>query len=448
MNEERNEAVKSRRPLLIRCIALFLAILMILEVGVFNASSVRFLREHYEKSDYETVANYLFENDEYLTADRLQRMRQVLRMVGTLDSFDDYYLASSVAIADENYTLATSCAEKCVELYEGNDGRLAELYVRLGCLYGLEDDWAAAGEAFSKARALDADNSSTILMLAESYLRRGDYAQALEAMESYGQREPLNAAQLNAVATMQLSLGMTQEAIDSCTQALSMAGADREDLLYLRAQAYLALGETAKALADVQAYAEAGGDADEAATMQAIAYEDLEDYAGALQAYLRMIEKGDASPGIYELAVERAYLIGDYGTMLALCEQVGQFELSDEVRLPFIKWTGVALLESERYAEAREMLTAYLEQEETNPEMLYLRGLAYMGEEHYRSAIADFNAAMVSEDLTDKCLYNRALCWLLRENSEKATEDFSAILERNADPEAVAMTRSLLGLDG
>ena len=448
MNEETNEQVKSRRPLWIRGIALFVALLLLLEVGIFNASTVRFLREDYAGSDYESMADYLYENDGYLTADRLRRMRAVLRLLGTPDTFDEYYLAASVAIADENYSEAARHTEKCVELYEGSDRRLAELYVRLGCLYGLEDDWRSAGEAFSEAYSLDRENSSAILMLVESYLRQGEYVQALEAMETYGQAEPLSAAQLNAVATMQLSLGKTQEAIESCTAALDMEDADRAELLYLRAQAYLSLGETAKALADAQAYAEAGGSEDEAATMQAIVLEDAEDYAGALQVYLQMIERGEAAPGIYELAIERAYLIGDYETMLTLCEQVRQLELSDEVALPFIKWSGVARLELGAYDEALKDIAAYLEKVPENPEILYLRGLAYMGTEHYRSAIGDFTAAMASEELMDKCLYNRALCWLLRDNSEKATADFSTILERNADPEAVAMTRALLGLDG
>ena len=435
----------TRRPLVVRGIALFLAIVLIAEVGLFNASTIRFLRESFEDSDYETVADYIAEDDDYLSMSRLERMRAVLRAMGQLNTYDDYSLAASIAIADEDYDKAAEYLSSGIELFRGSDAELAELYVKLGCVNGLRNEWKYAELNFLRATELDDTSATGWLMLSEAQLRQNDYEHALENISRYGALEELNADQFLAVGSMQFQLGRYEECVESCEKAMSYDDCDMAGALLTRARARLMLGQTAETVADAQACLAIEPNNAEAVSLLAMCSDTLGDYEQALSYYRQLIDLGFAGLDSYEQAVQSAYLMEDYPLVVSLSQEA-LAKADDREAIPFYKWLGVAQVELAEYAEGEKNLTAFIEADEAGPEIYYLRGICRLATENYKAAAEDFTSAMEEETLIDESLYNRALCWLNLNEAEKGAADFQEILERNANPQIVALTLELLEL--
>ena len=454
-NGESKKDASKARPYIIRITAAVLATLMVLELVLLNASAIRFRKDDYADSELETAANYVNENDEYLTADRLERMQAVLRSVGTPKTFDDYNLAASRAIADEKYEDAARDLENAIRLFEGEPEDLAALYVKLGCVYALQSDWETARSRFETATKRDASNADAWLMLAESCLQAEDYAAALDAMAVYGEMAELTGSQYEAIAVMQLQQECCAEAIETCNKALALPDANAATLYSIRSQAWLALGDAEKAALDAESSIAAGNADSDVKLLAAAGRHAAGDYTGALKLYRELLNEGQGSQDLYRQSVECAYLAGDYEAVAELCREVLGLpedaaeapETVDEQKIEFFKWLGVSLLESERYAEAETYLTVFLEHTEPTAEGLFLRGLCRLAQEQYESAAQDFTDAMTEESLLDECLYNRAVCYMYLDQAEKATADFQQVIDRNADPDVIALTCKLLDID-
>ena len=432
-------------------IAVILAVTMIAELALYNAASIRFSRDKYTDSEYAQMADYLEEDDEYMSASRLQRMRAVLRLLGQPQSYDEYSLAASVAIADEDYTKAAEMLEECVRLFTGPDEELADLYVKLGCVNALERRWKTALTNFRNAAERDGGNTNAWLMMGEACLRTEDYAGAVEAMRTYGTLKELTPAQYSAVASMELILGRAEDAVESCTTGLSLADdGSRAELLYTRAQAQLLLGHTELAAQDAADSFAAGGSEIETKTLQAASYDAVGRYTDAYPLYLQAIQAGSQDPMLFRQAVECAYLCGDYETMLSLAERGLTLTeaLDTQTLTTFYKWIGVGNMENGNLAEADENLGLYIENvSQPEAEIYYLRGLSRMTLGNYDGAIEDFTMGMDSEELKDECLYNRGLCYMGQEHSRYAAEDFEEIIKRDYDPNVVSMVKEFLGIN-
>ena len=451
MEQNKKETEKPRKGgkwrILIRVIAATLAVLMLLEVALFNASTVRFLREKYAESEYEDLADYLAEDDTYMNSSRLERMGAVLESLKTPVGYEDYAMAASIAIANVDYAKAAEHLVKCIELYDGDGAGLAELEVKLGCVYGLLDDWESACAAFEQAVASDAANTNGWLLLSESQIRLENYEKALDAVMTYRTLADLSAAQLLAVAEIQMMLGKIEDVRNTCTEALAMDDCDLAEAYYTRAQANYLLDDIQAAVADLKACMAAGNDSVDAKKMLAVCSDSLGDYGTALTYYRELIGAGETDPVIFEQAVQSAYLQDDYNTQATLAEQAIQ-TFGDDASVVFYKWLGVAQIELNDYSGAEENLTRYLDNAEDGGEMFYLRGLARLAQEDFSGAESDFTAVIErTEALLDESLYNRGLCRLYLENAEGAAEDFQTILDRDANPEMIALVKELLELE-
>ena len=439
---------KSSWPLPVRIIAALLAVLLVGELVLSNMANVKFNASKYANTEYSDAAEYLEENDEYLSATKLARMRAVVRTLQTPQNYEQYSLFASVAIADGEYAQAVEYINKCIELYEGGDDReLSELYIKCGCLWALQSDWDMAAEELEKGLELDPSNADGQLMIAEVYLRTEKYDKALEYMELYEKENSLDASQYIAIATMQFSLGRYSEAVNSCSLALEQESCDKASALYLRAQCYYMLEDYDKAQSDCEGCCEEGGDELEAKLLGAMCCENRGDTRGALDFYLDMIDAGLQDQSLYERAVSCAYTLDDYESMASVsASALEKLELEESSVLDFKKWLGIAQLELENYADAEKNLSAYLAADDSLKELFYLRGLCRLSIEDYKGAEEDFTEAMSQEDIQDESQYNRAICRLQLEDSKGAAADFEEILNRGKDPEVIAMVYDLLGL--
>lgn len=444
--EPENPKPKSRYNLFFRILAGFLAVLMVAQVSLFNASSVTFFRDKFAGTEYETAAEYLAENDDYLNASRLQRMRDYIRSIGTPSTYEDYSVCASVAIADEKYDDAISYLTSAIGMFNGPAEERGGLMVKLGCLYGMTGNWAQAKRELEGAVKLNTMDASGWLMLAESSLRTGEYARALDAMQTYSEMVPLDVTQLTAVAAMQLSLGRGADAVETCTAALDMEGCNRAEVLYSRAQGYLLQGDLEKANEDIQAIQELDTDAVDVRVLEAVSLDAAKDYAGALEKYTAVLKDQPENLAIYEQAIQCAYLAEDYAAMVTLGSEALELPVEEASAATLKKWVGIAQLELGEYETALNLLTDYLAVDDGAGEVHYLRALCSMALMDFESAVADFTAAAQTEGLTDECLYNRALCYIETGNAKKATADFEEILVRNQNPEVVRLTMELLDI--
>ena len=439
---------KSTWPLYVRIIAALLVILLIGELALSNMASVKFNASKYADTEYSEAAEYLEENDEYISSTKLERMRAVVRTLQTPKTYEQYFLFASVAIADGDYAKAVEYLKKCIELYEGEDDKeLSELYIKCGCLWALQGDWDMAAEELKKGLELDPSNADGQLMIAEVYLRTENYEKALEYMELYEKENPLDASQYIAVATMQFSLGRYAEAVNSCDLAMEQENCDKASVLYLRAQCYYMMEEYDKAQSDSERCYDEGGDELETKLLGAMCCENRGDLRGALDCYRSMIDAGLQDQSLYERAVSCAYSLDDYESMASVsASALEKLELDENSALDFKKWLGIAQLELENYADAEKNLSAYIDADDSVKELFYLRGLCRLSIEDYAGAEKDFTESMTQEDIQDESQYNRAVCRLQLEDSKGAAADFEEILTRNKDPQVIAMVYDLLGL--
>ena len=435
------ETKQRKRPLWVRLLALLLAVLLFAEAGLLNAARLRFSAADYAGSEDEKAAELVAKDDEYLNANLLERMRAIVSLLKKPETYDEYSMFASVAVADEEYGRAEDYLRECIRLFPetgGSQEAFAELYLKTGCVCGLDGNWERATDYLKAATAKDPRSEDAWLMLSESYLRCENYEAALETMNSFSALREPDAEQLMAMATMELVLERLDECVRDCEKLLTMEGADKAATLTLRAQAYLLAGENEKAVADADAGLEAGGNETELLSIKGNALEVLERYEEALAAYDRAIGEDAPDLELIRHAIPCAYMINDYDAMYRLSELALAQAAGTEEILEFKKWLGIAQLEKGEYEAAAANLSAYMEQDDRTGELYYLRGVCYMACGDYAAAVDDFTAAIRLEMLIDECLYNRGLCNTALGKDAAALWDFNTIIKRNVDPELMA----------
>lgn len=445
MNTERKPM-----PGWIRIVAIFLAILFVGELFLFNSAGIKFSSKDYEGTELEEAADYLQDNDPYLNASRLQRMRNVAATLGTPKTYDEYSLFASVAIADQDYTRAAGYLNTCAEMFTGDDKELADIYVKIGCLWALDKQWKAAGDSFSHAISLNSENSKAYLMLCEARLNTQEYERALDALETYGTMESYRPEEFDALIQLQVNLGRFEDALSSCDQALEAPDTDKPTFLNYKAQTAYLMGNFAEAKRLAQESLDAGGGKTQGLSLISLCCSQEGDYSGAFLAASKILEEENAAPSDFEQAVQYAYLVSDYPSIEEFSSTALEKFGDTPETVVFRKWLGIAQVEKDDYTQALKNLTEYFQKEgkdAISPELYYLRGLCALANEDYALAEKDFSSGMKSDELKDECLYNRGLCRMKLEKTELAAQDFQEIIDRNADNEILKMTCELLEID-
>ena len=446
MNETENTPRKSFFPLWVRIVALILAILLIGEIIFSRSVAVNFSSRKYADTDYEHAAEYIEQNDSYLTAGTLSRMRAAASMLGEPKTYEQFSLFASVAIADEDYAKAADYLLRAAEVYEGDDKGLAALYIKVGCLNALDGSWSTAASRFEKAIQLDDTDPSAWLMLCETNLNLGNYEKALSDLETYSTFTELSDEEFDALIQLQISLEKYDDALSSCQKAEETGRIPPADIALYRAQISYMQGDYEKCMELARSSIADGGDPARCNSLIALCCESTGDYKAALAACLELIDKGQADLTIYQQAAQDAYLTSDYENVIRVSEEaLEKFGESDET-LVFKKWLGLSYFETNDLANAEKNLTAMIDSGETMPELNYLRGVCEMGDGKYEEAVSDFTASLVSEDLYDEALYNRGLCYIKLGDTDAAAVDFQEVIDRDEDEEIIAMICELLGI--
>ena len=443
-----NENV-SKKPIFskrMRLIALILAVLLIGEIILSNTVAVSFSSQKYADSEYEQPAEYIEQNDEYLTADALSRMRAVVSLLGEPKTYDQFSLFASVAIADEEYAKAADYLLRAVELYPGDDKGLAAVYIKIGCLRALDEKWKDAASLFGKAITLDNTNPSAYLMLCETYLKLGDHEKALSSLETYASLTEPSAEEFDALIQLQIELGKLEDALASCDRAEKNGLPEASNITLYRAQILYLKGDTKNALAEAERCRSEGADPVRACALIALCSEETGDYQKAVSACQELIDSGAADLAVYQQAAQDAYLLSDYPAVIRLSEEALEKFGESTDTLVFKKWLGIAYFQTNEPEKAEKNLTAMIESGDPMPELNYLRGICEMGSEKYEEAISDFTASLASEELVDDALYNRALCYIKLDNTDAAALDFQEVIDRNKAPETIGLICDLLGI--
>ena len=430
----------------IRVIALILAVLLVGEIILSNTVAVNFSSQKYADSEYEQPAEYIEQNDEYLTAGTLSRMRAVVSLLGEPKTYDQFSLFASVAIADEEYAKATDYLLQAVELYPGDDKGLAAVYIKIGCLRALDEKWKDAASLFEKAIALDETNPSAHLMQCETYLKLGDHEKALSALETYASLTEPSAEEFDALIQLQIEQGKLNDALAACDRAEKNGPPEGTNITLYRAQLLYLQGDTEKALAEAERCRQEGADPVRACALIALCSEETGDYQKAVSACQELIDEGTADLAIYQQAAQDAYLLSDYPAVIRFSEEALQKFGDSADTLVFKKWLGIAYFQTNEPEKAEKNLTAMIESGDPMPELNYLRGICEMGSEKYEEAIADFTASLSSEELMDDALYNRALCYIRLDDTDSAALDFQEVIDRNKAPETIGLICDLLGI--
>ena len=96
---------------------------------------------------------------------------------------------------------------------------------------------------------------------------------------------------------------------------------------------------------------------------------------------------------------------------------------------------GIWQMQTEKYSEAVESFTTYIEKTGKTDDATYYRGICRLALNEYDSAIADFDICYGAGINKDDSLFNRALCKLLLEQYEDAAEDYELCVENGINPE-------------
>ena len=444
MNE--NTSQKTLFPKRIRIVALILALLLAGEVIFSGSVAVSFSSRDYADTEQELPAEYLEQNDPYLTAGTLSRMRSAVSLLGEPKNFDQFSLFASVAIADEDYAKAAEYLLKASEVYEGDDKGLSAVYTKIGCLKALVSDWNAAAAYFEKAVSLNESDSSCRLMLCEAFLNTGEYEKALDALEAYSELAELSAEEFDALIQLQLNLEKYDDALASCLKAEQSGSISACDIALYRAQAYYLSGDGDRCLEFAEKARSDGGDFVRATSLIALCCESAGDFKGSLDACIELIDSHHADLAVYQQAAQDAFLLSDYESCIRLSEEALKIFAENTDTLVFRKWLGISYFETGALADAETNLSALLEGGESMPELNYLLGICEMSSENFEEAIENFTAALESAELYDESLYNRALCFLMLEKTDEASLDLQQLIDRDTDPDILSRVSELLGV--
>ncbi len=428
----------------IRILALFLALLFVVELILAGLARVNYSAADYKDGELENMAVYIEENDAYLSSGFLSRMREVAQTLKTPQSFEEFYLLASVHIADQDYKQASEDLEQCITMYTGDDSGLAELLLKQGCLKALDDRWEEAQRYFQRATELDGTADQQWMLLAESAFRNSDYEKCISALKKCEELTSLTPKQYTLLISAALDTADYDEALRASAAALKQEDCDKGTVYYLRARAYYALEDYEAARAEATAALEAGGTYYDNMYLKAATYEREKDYNAILSILMEMLDAGVDDDTLLEKALQCALETDNFEAEEKLIPQILATDITEERYTALLTTLAIARLTLAKYAEAEETIDGYLSEHEPTAQLLYLRGICRMNLEEYLDASEDFSAVIEQNTLVDESRYNRAVCYLHLERDYYAIADLNEVITRNRNTELVKQATELL----
>ncbi len=432
---------KKGYSLAFRLIALVLVVLMII-----SATNIDFSMVRYAGSDSMEAANYLLEHTSFLTENRYQRLVSLLT---NYNAYDIALQAADSAIGKSDYEKAAKYLNKCLGMEQSAEAQ-PELYLRLGCVYMLDEKLPEAGQAFDKSIELSPDTADAYLLRAQVRVNSEDVNGANEDCARYmelGGDDPEMLQVAMSVAEYAEDYDTAVKAADAlCAQSLNdnqKAGylAERGRFLYLQGKGAAAADMIAEAKAmDVGAL--------DGIHFAVLAVEEMnsQQYRQAA-ADFRTAGAADSEnkAEYYEQAIVCAYLLEEPDENGALLMEISEEAQKAEAMNPQ-SWmlTGITAFVQGDYSNGDQALTHCLEAQPDTAEANYYRGLCRMQLEDYQGASDDFTVSIDRDEDTLDSYYNRGLCLLILEQYEQALTDLVYVIEDGSDQELAQAAYTLL----
>lgn len=248
---------KKTTSLFTRIVAAMLVFVMVAGLLLYQQTEIILTADGFSNKSVHLAALQLLKNDPYANASRLERMSLFARnLLGGERTYKDYDSAVQIAIAQARYDEALAFNEKALASYDGDEEGAAVLYLRMGYLYAIQEQYEKAQEWL--------DLGIAVLPLAEAVLTRaqvrlnlndadGALADVNACLDAVGDSVELLPDLINVVEAS----GQYERAANLWSRLIDAEGG--ADYLLHRAHCYFQLGRMADAEADAALYEQAGG---------------------------------------------------------------------------------------------------------------------------------------------------------------------------------------------
>ena len=432
-----------------RILAVFLIALFFLGTYATLRANIRFSRLKYVEDTAKYAADITGENAEYLSENRLERAWKILRTsVKQPQTYEDYDLYVSIAIAREDLEGAADYLQGCIDTCEGTASDLAVLHMRRGSLFILQEANEQAMRELDIALEEDPYLAPAYYLRAQLYAQDDETEKALSDYRTYislNGRDPEITASLAEVFE---AAGEPENALICYDAGIETGTAAGPEKYAGRARCRITAGDTAGAEDDLEQYfmltdEDPGG---AAAAMLGMCRMESGDYKGAAEMFSRALENGYTDEALlygqsqlchyaleeYEAAAE------DGEKAAAAAEKSG----SDAAEAHF--WTGMAYMALENYPDAQKHLASVETADPARQDIHYYLGVCAMAVEEDEKAAEEFTASIERKESTAECLYNRAICYIRLNRAEEAEKDLAEAAETAEEPELAEDAETLL----
>lgn len=445
------ERKRSKNPIGYRILAIFLAALFFLGIYATLRTNIRFSKRQYVETVAKEAAQITEDNTAYLSESRLERAWKILRTtVKQPETYEDYDLYTSIAIAREDFENAAVYLNGCIETCTGTDAELAVLHMRRGSLYILMNDEEQALAELDTALELEPRLAPALYLRGQIYAGRGEEESALEDLRRYGSFDTADPAVLVEMAPLFEESGDMETARAYYTAGIEAGVSDDPSLYVSRARCEVALENVTAAKKDLETYfTQTEKDPNgEIAAMLAGCLMNTGEYAEAVQRYHQAIESGFADPAqLYEQSLYCNYTIEAYADAAddgAKAIEAAEAGADEEKRADLYFWTGMSYLAQSMYEEAAQYLEEAAQIDPDLENVQYYAGVSAMAREDYEAAVAPLTRSIEKGESRSASLYNRAVCYIQLEQYEKAEADLKEAAEEKEDSELAQDAAELL----
>ncbi len=443
--DNEKESTNRYRPLM-RILAVVLTVCILLSTYLSIMTQVRYEQIQYVNTILELASNITAENTGYLTASRVDRaitfLKTLIRKPHTYEQFEQF---ASLYIAREDYANAIDYMQKGLDVYNPDDVQgVAQLNLRIGCLYVLTVKYKEAISYFDEAIRLMPDLADAYVLRAQMTYELGDTEGAIADMNRYAELSGDSPAIQSSLGLLYESIGDLTHAHECYTVAIDTQETPDADLYYSRARCCTLLEDTEGACRDLEQYFTLGGtDEDGSAAAMLCYYRGSGgDYAGALEMGDRAIKKGYSDPAsVYSQCVLYAYCAEDYTAAVGYARSAIELGINDA---EMYQWAAVCEMSLGEYdTAAKDFQSAML----ANPRLTdarYNLAVCLMAQEKYVEAKYWYTASIDAQENITASLYARGVCCFMTDDEVNGTADLLEVIERNDDDEIVAEAKALL----
>jgi|GEM_PF-5281049 len=415
---------------------------IIICVIAITATVVNVSVNYYQKIKLREIIAVVTDEENTIGPEVINQINIYLTEGKKIDTFEEHFLYAVRSAYNGEYEDAENSYISAAECSDDNSEKALACRMA-GVMYCEAGSYSKAVEYLEKSLEYEPENTRGLLYLSESYLQKGDYANALKYVNIYADNNDLTYAQIEAVITMYINIDEYESAIKQINKAIDSFPDKKEELILFRLQSNLMGDNYEMGIEDAKEYIElTNADVNEE-ILVASYYYALEMYKEALDIFLVHIADGEND--LLANAVECAYQIDDYETMLTLSKKALQVFEGDEA-IEYYKWEAIALLQLGNYREAVSPFDTYIEAYPTHYEIVYLRALCHFALSNYEKAKDDFTVTVEAGTLVEDSLYNRGLCYVQLNDLESALTDFRKIKDDGSGTETYVNAVEILEL--